>query len=185
MTFYDVHITFYVKWEEAKEIVMKCRKMSQSAAKRQKSCKVTQPRGYGDENNDRGLLGWKFRAIDRGLNFSIATFSAHQESPAKIVTPGLWFSIEIELFKWDRPFQGRIDENDFRSGLKFFNLSSLWEVVVNCRLCRPLPAVFFVDFTERFGSEENRWKKKHIKTTFPGMSRAFGGGFCLSVFSPS
>ena len=79
-------------------------------------------RARGLKKFDRGLRDWKFRAIDRGLKFSIEPFSVHYEGPVngnsgielfdrdwkfrsglKFSSPGLKFSIGIEFFRSQGP----------------------------------------------------------------------------------
>ena len=80
-------------------------------------------RARGLKKIDRSLRDWKFRAIDRGLKFSIEPFSVHYEGPVN-------GNSGIEIFDRDWNFRSglKISSRDwnFRSGLNFFDRRALW-----------------------------------------------------------
>ena len=79
-------------------------------------------------NIDRNLLGWSFRALGRGLNFSIEPVSAHQQGSANRNTG-------IEMFDRDWNFQSRlrIAEIPSESGVAQICCKLRTKFVQNCR----------------------------------------------------
>ena len=90
-----------------------------------KSRACQNPRGPKDQTKiDRGLRDWKFRAIDRGLEFSIEPFSVDQRGPGNRNS-----GIEIFDCAWKFRSGLKISSQDwnFRSGFNFFDRRALWD----------------------------------------------------------